>query len=78
MDAFTQVTPGTPFLILFVISLFVKLEHHFKCLKKRGKKNKIQEINQKLKEFNYKANPSFYDALSMNDKKLLMQKEVLL
>lgn len=37
VDAFLEVTPATPFLILFCISVFAKMNHSYKIIKRFGK-----------------------------------------
>lgn len=53
LDAFTEVTPATPFLVLLLIAIFAKLDHHFKLTKKYVKKSNLVSINKKLKTLNH-------------------------
>lgn len=53
LDAFTRITPATPYLFLFVISVLTKLDHHFKFNKMWcSRKSKLQELTDKMKIFN--------------------------
>jgi len=49
IDAFRTVNPGTPFLFLFAIAIFAKLDHHYKFGKRFGGKSRLKEIQAKLK-----------------------------
>lgn len=40
-EAFTTITPGTPYLIMLVFSILVKLDHHLKIKKKLCTKSKL-------------------------------------
>lgn len=73
LDAFRTITPGTPYLFLFVISLIVKLEHHLKFLKKNTDKSRLQELNSLMKEANYKDEPNYYNAIAAEDRAMLME-----
>ena len=75
LDAFTELTPATPFLVLLFISIFAKLDHHFKLTKKYVTKTKLIGINKKLKTLNHLIEPNFYDALNNCDRRLLITKE---
>ena len=76
IKSLTEISPGTPFLILFIISVFAKLDHHFKIQKRLFKKYKMHDLNQKLKAENHKIEPDYFDALSKKDRKMMMDWEL--
>lgn len=71
----TEVSPGTPFLILFVISVVAKLDHHFKLYKYCFKGTKLFQLNKQMKDENHKIEPDFYDALAKKHRMFLIEKE---
>lgn len=75
-DAFAEITPATPFLILFVIAIFARLDHQFKFLSCLHKKSTLQIKNKALKKLNYKFEPDFYNATSQKDRDMLISREV--
>lgn len=44
-DAFKEVTPATPFLILLAIALFARLDHAFKFLKQCNRNSRLNRAN---------------------------------
>ena len=64
IDAFTKITPGTPFIFLFIIAVLAKIDHHTKIYKTYFESRKLQEKYQVLKDKNLNQDPDFYDALS--------------
>ena len=63
-DAFTEITPATPFLILFVIAVIAKIDHHTKFSKQFISKSNLAKTNKVLKTLNHFIEPSYYDALN--------------
>lgn len=75
MKSLFEISPATPFLILFVIAVFARYDHHTKVYKNMFESKKFVEIIDRMKERNVNINPDFYDALSKKDRELLLRKE---
>lgn len=50
IDAFRTINPGTPYLIMFFISVFIKIDHHYKFMKQFEGKTRFKTILKKLKK----------------------------
>ena len=59
VDGLTQVSPATPFLILFVVAVLAKVDFNWKFAKRFYHDQSLVELNKKLKKLNYGIEPTF-------------------
>lgn len=74
IDSVTNISPATPYLILLVISILAKIDYHYNLFDKVVNA-KIQKKLVELKAKNQQDIPKFCQAVSYEDKKLLLHME---